>query len=197
MRLIIACTLCLGLAAAEPPAKLDRINLTNGRSLAGTIASETADSYTITLAGGSGGAIQVAKSRVLSVERGAEDLPAPSVPVAEQQPIARPAPSAADVAADEQATTVKQLREDAKKKGALVTRELFALVKPAMPLAEALAILGPGHTIEPFDPRVPNGDKTYNWRNKNGSHVRVVLNRLNQVDRIDVMTAPTGRVELP
>jgi len=79
----------------------------------------------------------------------------------------------------------------------LVTKELFALVKPSMPKDEAFAILGPGFTVEPFDPRQPNGDKTYNWRNKNGSHVRVVLNRLNQVDRIDVMTPPTGKVELP
>jgi hypothetical protein len=196
--LIIASALCAALAAADPPSKLDRINLTNGRSLAGTISSETADAYTITLAGGSGGAILVAKSRVLSIERGAEDLPVPSVPITEQQPVAKPTPaSAADVATDEEVATVKQLREDAKKKGALVTKELFALVKPSMPLAEALAILGPGHTIEPFDPRQPNGDKTYNWRNKNGSHVRLVQNRLNQVDRIDVMTTPAGRVELP
>jgi len=92
---------------------------------------------------------------------------------------------------------VRELRADAKSKGALVTKELFALVKPSMPKDEAFAILGPGFTVEPFDPRQPNGDKTYNWRNKNGSHVRVVLNRLNQVDRIDVMTPPTGKVELP
>lgn len=95
------------------------------------------------------------------------------------------------------AERVRELQAEAKSKGALVTKELFALVKPSMPKDEAFAILGPGFTVEPFDPRQPNGDKTYNWRNKNGSHVRVILNRLNQVDRIDVMTAPTGRVELP
>lgn len=103
--------------------------------------------------------------------------------------------SAADAAPD--AERVKVLRAEAVKKDALVTKELFAMVKPGMPRDEAFAILGPKFTVEPFDPRQPNGDKTYNWRNTNGSHVRVVLNRLNQIDRIDVMIPPTGRVELP
>lgn len=103
--------------------------------------------------------------------------------------------SAADTAPE--ADRVKALRTEATQKGALVTKELFALVKPGMPRAEAFAILGPKFTVEPFDQRQPNGDKTYNWRNTNGSHVRVVLNRLDQIDRIDVMTAPTGRIELP
>lgn len=184
-------------AAAAEPAKLDRINLSNGRSLVGTIASETDGSYIIALAGGAGGSIQVAKSRVISVDRAVEDLPAPTVPVEEQQPIARTAPSSIASAAVERETTRRALRDDARKKGALVTKELFALVQPSMPKEEAFAILGPGFTVEPFDPRNPAGGVTYNWRNKNGSHVRVVLNRLNQVDRIDVMTPHTGRVELP
>jgi hypothetical protein len=62
-------------SAADAPPKLDRINLSNGRALVGTIASETNDLYMVTLPGGNGGVMQVAKSRVVSVERGAEDAP--------------------------------------------------------------------------------------------------------------------------
>lgn len=62
-------------AAADEQPKMDRINLTNGRALVGTITNETDTVYMVTLPGGSGGVMQIAKSRVVSIDRGAEDAP--------------------------------------------------------------------------------------------------------------------------
>lgn len=72
----IAILLAVSIAsAADAPPKLDRINLSNGRALVGTITSETSDLYMVTLPGGNGGVMQIAKGRVVSVERGVEDAP--------------------------------------------------------------------------------------------------------------------------
>lgn len=85
MRTILATLAAFALFAADeaPAPKLDRIILTNGRALAGTIESEADDHYMIKLAAGGGGALLIKKDRVESVVRGVEDMPKPTIAKAE------------------------------------------------------------------------------------------------------------------
>lgn len=82
MRTILATLAAFALFAADeaPAPKLDRIILTNGRALAGTIESEADDHYMIKLAAGGGGALLIKKDRVESVVRGVEEMPKPTDP---------------------------------------------------------------------------------------------------------------------
>lgn len=168
MALVAAACFCWSADAVTT--QLDRITLTNGRALVGTISAETDDAYTIALVGGGGGAIQVAKSRVVSIERGAELVTvAPTVPVEDQRPIAKPEPAPEVVVKKEQADTVRNLKAEAKKKNVVFTGAMAAYIVKGKPISEALGLVGTPHKTW------KNGSEMqiYEWRNQNGSILRV------------------------
>ena len=75
--LAILLLIATALAAVETPTKLDRIHLANGRTIVGLATEETADTYSVIPSGG-GGALTIRKDRIVSIERGVEDAPAPT-----------------------------------------------------------------------------------------------------------------------
>lgn len=198
MRIAFILIIAFAITAAEEssPAKLDRFKLTNGRTLVGTVESETAEAYNVKLAGGFSGSMVIRKDRVESIERGAEDAPPPVavVPVDEQRPVAKPAESqekAQEREAKASATDrIKQLRADAKKAGMVVTEAMVAEMKQGMEIKDVIAIVGDGFTREPYNNSTDA--EIYGWKNKDGSVLRLIV----QMDRGTVLGTPKLRKEI-
>jgi hypothetical protein len=186
MRLFALLLLAAFAFAEDAPAKLDRLQLANGRTLIGTVESETADAYSVRLVGGQGGVMSIRKDRVTSIVRGVEDAPAPVAYVAPEDrphPVESPeraarreeqeAAAAATAAA---AAHIKKMQADAKRKGATVTAEMAQTVQERMPIADVTRLIGvPGAVRN-------NGDATvYEWKNANGSGLRVAFERQTQL----------------
>lgn len=187
--LLLLAALVLAEDAAQP-AKLDRFKLTNGRTLIGTVESETADAYNVRLAGGLSGSMIIKKDRVEVVERGTEDAPPPVavVPVENQKPVAK-APEAPEktqerTAKADAADRIKQLRADAKKAGMVVTEAMVAEMKREMAIKDVIAIVGDGFVREPYNQSTEA--VFYVWKNKDGSSLRIVV----QVDSEKVLGKP-------
>jgi hypothetical protein len=150
MRHLLALALIASLSAEDAP-MLDRLELSNGRALVGMVESETADAYTIHLAGGSGGAIIVAKSKVVTIVRRVEDMPVAPVP----RPAAAKEPEAVASAAEPPQPVVekpgrtehiRELKAAAKAAGVTVSKAMFDEVKPGMTAKDVAEIMGPSST---------------------------------------------------
>lgn len=186
MRILMAILIGTVCVAAEGTSViLDRIVLTNGRTLVGTISSETDEAYSIALVGGGGGALVIAKDRVVSIERGAERTQvAPIVPVEDQRAVARhqTAPDASSNSGD--ADAMKQLREEARAKHAVVTAGMMQRVQEKAKINDVIALLGKPGSVE----RANAEAFYYRWANPDGSGVRMVVNAATQTaDMITVL----------
>ncbi len=189
--LILVCAL-LPAADSDPlPGKLDRIELTNGRALVGTIATETPENYTVRLPAGGGGDLIVKRERVAKIVRGVEDMPSahPASEPMETAAVVRPAATNSPRPID----PIAALRADAKAKGVNVTRAMLAVVKVGMDYADTLKILGPGFTVTENVNRV-SGYTLHHWINADGSSIRIEF-RDGKVYR--VMEVLSSKFKLP
>lgn len=166
MRTILATLAAFALFAADeaPAPKLDRIILTNGRALAGTIESEADDHYMIKLAAGGGGALLIKKDRVESVVRGVEEMPKPTAPAAR---VAAEVPAAENkdlkTGSAEDAKPVLDHSDQEKKRAG---RELIAkakTLKKPMSFQQVKEILGNNCERLTFEPIQRPGFGWYHW----------------------------------
>lgn len=186
--LLLTIAICCGEDAA--PAKLDRFNLANGRTIVGTIESQTDEAYTIKLVGGAGGTIIMKKDRVLSIDARAADPPAPRPPkepgaddaaaATVRTPVAKPPPPVDPSIA---------LRAEAAKAGVQVTAALAALVHEGQSLEDVIKILGKNYIYTPL-----SVGQAYNcrWSNNTKSFLSLRFSGENNVINVNAVGLPSS-----
>lgn len=173
MRLITLLMFAVAAVAADH-AKMDLIHLANGRSIVGTVESETEDAYTVRLSG-SGIVLNLKKEKVSSIERGVADQPDPAATPRPKPPSPKPMKPREQTKEEKIDAGIVSLRREADAAGLNVTARMYGTIQPGCDADLAFRILG--NKCQELSRTEIAGTVTahYMWHNKDGSNLSLIF----------------------